>query len=114
MFEGTDTVRSEVYQSDPELKIAIDRIAAGDFSGGDADIFRPIVDSLLYRDTFMLFADYRSYIDVQDEVDLVYRDSERWTRMSILNTARCGYFSSDRTMREYIADIWRVKPVVPE
>ena len=59
----------------------------------------------------MLFADFQSYLDCQAEASEVYRDSERWTRMSILNTARSGKFSSDRTIREYCADIWRVKSV---
>ncbi|MGH8636441.1 MAG: glycogen/starch/alpha-glucan phosphorylase, partial [Burkholderiales bacterium] len=59
---------------------------------------------------YMLLADYRAYVDCQDDVDRAYRDSERWTRMSILNVARIGYFSSDRAIREYCRDIWHVLP----
>ncbi|MCB0038834.1 MAG: glycogen/starch/alpha-glucan phosphorylase, partial [Caldilinea sp.] len=81
---------------------------------GDSSLFRPLMDSLLHHDEYMVFADYQPYIDCQDEVDRVYRDVERWTRMSILNTARTGFFSSDRTIREYADDIWNIKPVKPE
>lgn len=100
-----------VYYANQSLKRAIDAIAHGVFSGGDTEIFRPVVDSLLGRDEYLVLADYQAYIDIQDEVDKVYRDQERWTRMSILNTARCGYFSSDRTIKEYCDQIWKVTPV---
>jgi starch phosphorylase len=99
-----------LYESDPELKSAIDLIACGHFCGGDRELFRPLIDSLLERDDYMLLADYRAYVDCQDLVDRTYRDIERWTRMSILNVARIGYFSSDRAIREYCRDIWRVSP----
>ncbi|MCC7082741.1 MAG: glycogen/starch/alpha-glucan phosphorylase [Burkholderiales bacterium] len=99
-----------LYESDPELKAAIDLIACGHFCGGDRDLFRPLIDSLLERDDYMLLADYRAYVDCQDRVDQVYRDTERWTRMSIRNVARSGYFSSDRAIREYCRDIWHVAP----
>jgi starch phosphorylase len=69
------------------------------------------VDNLLYSDPFLLLADYQSYIDCQDQVSQAYRDQEHWTRMSILNVARMGKFSSDRAIREYCEDIWKVQPV---
>ncbi len=99
------------YQQDAELREVIDRIRSGDFSNGDANLFRPLVESLLNQDTYMLMADYRSYIDCQDEVDQVYLDQERWTRMSILNATRMGTFSSDRTIRQYCDEIWGVQSV---
>ncbi|NJL98195.1 MAG: glycogen/starch/alpha-glucan phosphorylase [Synechococcaceae cyanobacterium SM2_3_2] len=99
------------YQQDAELREVIDRIRSGDFSNGDANLFRPLVESLLNQDTYMLMADYRSYIDCQDEVDQVYLDQERWTRMSILNATRMGSFSSDRTIRQYCDEIWGVQSV---
>jgi starch phosphorylase len=71
------------------------------------------MDSLLHHDPFMVLADYQAYIDCQDSAAEVYRDQERWTRMSILNVARMGKFSSDRSIREYCEKIWRVKPVDP-
>jgi starch phosphorylase len=103
------------YERDPELRAAIDAIASGAFSGGDRDAFTPVVDSILGRDEYLVLADYRSYVDCQDAVERAWLDAERWTRMSIHNTARCGFFSSDRTVRDYCRDIWRVAPVrVPD
>ncbi|MCS7030208.1 MAG: glycogen/starch/alpha-glucan phosphorylase [Gloeomargarita sp. SKYG116] len=101
----------EYYNSNPVLKEVIDQIASGMFSRGDTSLFRPLVDSLLNHDPYFLLADFQSFLDCQDHVSETYKDPERWTRMSILNTARTGYFSSDRTIQEYCRDIWRVSPV---
>ncbi|MCU0223522.1 MAG: glycogen/starch/alpha-glucan phosphorylase [Acidobacteria bacterium] len=103
-----------VVASDPELRAAIDGIASGRFSGGDAELFRPFVDSLLGRDEYLVLADYRSYVDAQARVSAAYLDPDAWTRMSILNTARVGSFSSDRSIREYAEMIWKVRPVPVE
>jgi glycogen phosphorylase len=100
------------YETNPELRAVIDLIRDGFFSRGDAVRFRPLVDSLLERDTYLLFADFQPYVDAQAQVSDAYADTRRWARMSILNVARSGYFSSDRTIREYASDIWRV-PSVP-
>jgi glycogen phosphorylase len=100
-----------VYERDPELRAALDAISAGVFSRGDKDVFAGVVDSILGWDEYLCLADYRSYVDCQDEVERVWQDTETWTRMSILNTARCGFFSSDRTVRDYCRDIWHVDPV---
>jgi starch phosphorylase len=105
------------YDADPELREALDSISSGVFSNGDRDLFKPLVDSLLSRDDYLLLADYRAYVDCQERVSRAYRDQKNWTRMSILNVARMGYFSSDRSIREYAEKIWRVKPMavdVPE
>jgi starch phosphorylase len=102
---------SEHYESDEELRAALDAIAEGAFSGGDRELFRPIVEHLLGPDTYMLLADYRSYVDCQEEVGRVWGDPERWARSSILNVARMGRFSSDRSISEYCRNIWHVKPV---
>jgi starch phosphorylase len=101
----------DYYNSNPGLRDVIDLIRSGFFSRGDTELFRPLIDGLLYQDPYLLFADFQSYIECQDRVAAVYRDTDRWTRMSILNTARSGKFSSDRTIREYCQDIWHVKSV---
>ncbi|GLI33772.1 glycogen/starch/alpha-glucan phosphorylase [Desulforhabdus amnigena] len=101
----------EYYRSNPELQAVIERISSGYFSNGDQELFSPLVDSLLFHDTFMLLADFGAYMDAQRQVEEAYRDQERWTRMSILNVARMGKFSSDRAIREYCKDIWKVEPV---
>lgn len=96
--------------ADAELKRALDQINSGVFSGGDATLFAPIIRSLLDRDDYFVLADYRAYVDCQDEVETAYRDVEGWTTKSILNTARCGFFSSDRAIKQYCEDIWKVGP----
>ena len=101
----------QYYQNDPELSRAIDSLVSGVFSEGDTELFRPIVDSLLENDEYLVLADYRAYVDCQDRVSEAFKDQEHWSRMSILNTARCGFFSSDRTMLEYSRDIWKLDPL---
>jgi glycogen phosphorylase len=101
----------DYYRGNPELQGVIERVSSGHFSNGDRELFKPLVDALLFHDTFMLFADFGAYVDAQKQVDEAYRDQEHWTRMSILNTARMGKFSSDRAIHEYCRDIWKVKPV---
>jgi starch phosphorylase len=103
-----------LYESNEELREAIDCIASGYFSSGNGNLFQPLVDSLLYKDEYMLLADYASYVDCQDQVGECFRDRQRWTRMSILNTARSGKFSSDRSIRNYCERIWKVTPVKVE
>jgi starch phosphorylase len=102
------------YESNSELREAIDLIAGGFFSNGDRSVFRPLVDALLTRDDYMLLADYQAYVDCQLRVSDAYRDQSNWTRMSILNTARVGRFSSDRSIRDYCRDIWHVSPRIPD
>lgn len=100
------------YNANPELKNVLDQIGGGYFSPGNEGLFRPIVDALLHQgDTYMLLADYESYIACQERVSEAYRDREAWIAMSILNTARMGKFSTDRTIKEYADEIWDVKPV---
>ena len=99
------------YQGNDQLRAAIDLIASGYFSRGDRELFRPLIDSLLYNDEYLLFADYQSYIDAQSEVEHTWCDTDLWSRMSILNVARMGRFSSDRAVLEYCKDIWHISPL---
>jgi starch phosphorylase len=86
----------------------IDGIRTGAFSPEDPGRYRPLVDSLLGPDMFMVAADFDAYWEAQRSLDALWLDPESWWRMSIMNTARMGWFSSDRTIREYAQDIWQV------
>lgn len=100
------------YESNPEIKRIIDQIADGHFSPHEPDLFQPIVRSLLHEDApYMILADFEAYLACQERVNTTYQDPDTWTRLSILNTARVGRFSSDRTIREYAQEIWNVEPV---
>ncbi|BBX18635.1 glycogen phosphorylase [Mycolicibacterium duvalii] len=98
-------------ESDPELAAVLELIARGEFTRGDTEVLRPIVDNLVHHDPFLVLADYRSYVDRQAEVSKVWLDRDAWSRMSIRNTARSGRFSSDRAIQEYCAQIWGVGPM---
>ena len=100
----------DIYESNAELREALDAIGSGLFSNGERDLFRPLVDSLLTRDEYFLLADYQSYLDAQQRASEAFRDEDGWSRMSILNSARVGRFSSDRSIREYCRDIWHITP----
>lgn len=100
-----------IYQSDEQIRSVLDLIRSGLFSHGDTELFRPLVDNLIYSDPFMVLADYHAYVECQRDVDRAFRMPEHWERMSILNVARIGKFSSDRAIREYCEKIWQVNPV---
>ncbi|MGD0939442.1 MAG: glycogen/starch/alpha-glucan phosphorylase [Terracidiphilus sp.] len=100
-----------IYESNPILREVLDSLTSGEFSHGDRGLFEPLVSSLLNSDEYMLLADYQSYVDCQDRVSAAYKDQDAWTRMSILNVARIGKFSSDRSIRDYSAEIWKTWPV---
>ncbi|MEI2776584.1 MAG: glycogen/starch/alpha-glucan phosphorylase [Tetrasphaera sp.] len=104
-------VPSQVYESNPLLKSAIDLIASGHFTEGNRESVAPVLDDLLYNDRFLTLADFQSYIDAQARVDAAYADRDAWSRKAILNVARSGFFSSDRSMRDYIDRIWHTKPL---
>jgi starch phosphorylase len=101
----------DYVEQNPELAEAIQLIASGHFSNGDTEVFRPLVDNLCQSDPFLVFADFTDYVACQDKVASIWQDPEKWTRMSILNTARAGKFSSDRAIREYCDEIWDVSQV---
>ena len=107
--EGYDP--RECYDANAELREAIDQIGSGSFSGGDASLFQPLLRALLDRDEYVVLRDYAAYVAAQEAVNGAWRDSDRWTRMSIVNTARSGWFSSDRAIAEYRDRIWGTRPV---
>jgi starch phosphorylase len=107
-----DGYRPESYiDANDELRAVLDLIAGGTFSHGDTEVFRPLVDNLRYDDPFLVCADYASYVNCQDQVSAAWQEKDSWTKMSILNTARSGKFSSDRAIAEYCDDIWKVWPL---
>ena len=102
----------ECCQRNPEIRLALDMIRQNVFSLLEPGLFEPILRNLLdYNDHYMLLADLTSYCEAQDRVDAAYRDPTRWNRMSLVNVARSGRFSSDRAVMEYARDIWHVAPV---
>ena len=101
----------DYYERNEDLRSAIGLIGSGYFSDGDTSLFKPFIDSLLYHDEYMVFADYQSYVDCQERISRIYLDKNRWTKMSVLNAARMGKFSSDRAVEEYCNLIWGAGPI---
>ncbi len=99
------------YEENDRLREVIDLVSSGYFSKGDRGLFQPLVDSLLNSDEYMVLADYQSYLACQRDITDAYRDIDRWLRISIINVARTGKFSSDRSILEYAAKIWNVTPL---
>ena len=100
------------YESNPDLKAALDLILSGEFSDGDPHAFDSVVFNLLHQDRFMALADFQPYVEAQAKVEAKYADEAAWTRSAILNVARTGYFSSDRSMRDYLQRIWHTTPMI--
>ena len=101
----------EIYDQNATLRGVLDFISSGALADGNSDLFRPLVDNLLRQDPFLVLADYQAYIECQDQVSDLWRDPQAWTRKAILNVARMGKFSSDRSIRDYCRQVWNVKPV---
>jgi glycogen phosphorylase len=100
----------DLYHNDEDLKEIIDRLGSGEFSKGDKDLFKPFINSLLSQDPYFVLQDFRSYANCQQHVSETFLDPSRWTKMSILNAARMGKFSSDRSIRDYCKKIWKIPP----
>jgi len=102
---------ADYVEGNAELRAVLEFIGSGHLSRGDTVVFRPLIENLVQSDPFLVLADYAAYLACQEQVSLTWQDTERWTRMSIFNTARSGKFSSDRAIAEYCEDIWKVQPV---
>jgi starch phosphorylase len=115
--EDVERVKRDGYKpadyvaGNAELRAVLELIGSGHFSRGDAEVFRPVVENLTQSDPFLVLADYAAYVACQEQVSAAWQDVDAWTRMSILNSARSGKFSSDRAIAEYCDEIWRVQPV---
>ena len=104
-LDGNYNPRS-YYENDPDLKGAIDAIASGVFSYGDPNTYKEFTDNLINKDPFMALADFREYMDIQDKIEAAYQDKQAWTRMGVLNTANSGFFTSDRSIQDYLDRVW--------
>ncbi|MHB8789145.1 MAG: glycogen/starch/alpha-glucan phosphorylase [Desulfobulbaceae bacterium] len=100
-----------IYEKNPELQAVMDLLRDGYFSHGDVELFKPLYDHLMYSDDYFVLADYDAYLQCQDQVNRTWLNPTRWTRMAIINAARMGYFSSDRSIEEYCKILWQVKPL---
>ena len=96
------------YESNPELRLIVDMLKSNYFNKTEPGIFDPIVNELLYRDYYFVMKDYEAYSTAQKRVELAYMNIDMWTKMSIVNSARMEKFSSDRAIKEYSRDIWKV------
>lgn len=101
----------EYYNNNEKIKKVIDLISCGFFSPENPGLFQPLIDALMNKDEYMLFADFQSYYDVQQVVSKEFNDKELWTKKAIINVANMGFFSTDRTISEYAKDIWNITPV---
>ena len=110
----------DIYNSDADIRRVVNQLVDGTYSQGDKEMYRDLYNSLLTAqggskaDTYFILKDFRSYADTQKKVEEAYRDKDRWAKMALLNTASCGKFSSDRTIQEYVADIWHLDKVTVE
>ncbi len=110
----------EIYNNDPDVRRVVEQLVDGTYSGGDSEMYRDLYNSLLKpvggsrADMYFILKDFRSYADAQERVEAAYRDRDRWAKMALLNTACCGKFSSDRTIQEYVDDIWHLDKVTVE
>lgn len=101
----------DYYQNDEELRKVVDQIISGRFSPTDANRYHQLLQSLQYHDYYQAFADFRSYVDMQQNVDAKYQDQNAWIDSTLQNIVNMSYFSSDRTILEYAEKIWKIKPV---
>jgi starch phosphorylase len=107
----------EIYRSNPNVHRVLDQLVDGTFSKGNTELFRPLYNSLLNTqnssraDTYFILKDFESYAEAQQEISIAYQDKKRWAKMAMMNTACSGKFSSDRTIQEYVDEIWHLDKV---
>ena len=104
----------EMYDNDADLRKVINQLVDGTYANGNTEQYRELYNSLLNRDVYFILKDFRAYADAQKKVEEAYKDQDRWAKMALLQTASCGKFSSDRTIQEYIDDIWKLDPIKVE
>ena len=104
--------QADAIKNSPRLQRALKAIEDGEFSDGDGTVYAALIDNLRTHDYFTVCADFDSYWDAQRQVDHAWADQDNWTRMAALNTARSGWFSSDRTIKGYMRDVWNITPMI--
>jgi len=104
----------EMYDNDADLRKVINQLVDGTYANGNTEQYRELFNSLLNRDVYFILKDFRAYAEAQKKVEEAYKDQDRWAKMALLQTASCGKFSSDRTIQEYIDDIWKLDPIKVE
>ena len=104
----------DVYNNDEELRKVVDQLVDGTYAKGNKEQYRELYNSLLNKDTYFILKDFRAYAEAQKKVEEAYMDRDRWSKMALLQTASCGKFSSDRTIQEYVDDIWKLDPIKVE
>ena len=111
---------TEIYFNDWEIKRVVDQLMDGTYANGDHEMYKDLYNSLLNTqctdraDTYFILKDFRSYAEAQKKVEEAYKDKDRWSKMAMMNTACSGKFTSDRTIEEYVTDIWKLEKVVVE
>ncbi len=104
----------DIYANDEELRRVVDQLVDGTYSKGDKEMYKDLYDALLNThvsdraDTYFVLKDFRSYAEAQERIDVAYKDTDRWSRMALMNTACCGKFTSDRTIQQYVDEIWKL------
>ena len=107
----------DIYFNDWDLKRVVDQLVDGTYANGDRELYRDLYNSLLNTyssdraDTYFILKDFRSYAEAQKRVEEAYRDQDKWSRMALMQTASCGLFTSDRTIQQYVDEIWHLDKV---
>lgn len=110
----------DIYNTDPDVRRVVDQLVDGTYAHGNSEMYRDLHNSLFMKqgsnrpDVYFILKDFRAYAEAQEKVEAAYRDKDRWAKMALLNTACCGKFSSDRTIREYVDELWKLDKITVE